>query len=176
MFANFSWLNATHPDWILYKCDRKTVQVHDKDMPFIDVTNPAFLAWQLGQMSGKESQLIQKGYNGIAIDNFLAAIAGTSGPCGHFAKDGSWVQQYTGSLWDPAWLHDQLGWLKSFYAGLQSTPAAYRPLLILNTDLSFMCDQGCNFSSETILTIGNHTDGVLNEGAWGWDANGHLHL
>ena len=26
------------------------------------------------------------------------------------------------------------GWLRSFYAGLQAVPAAYRPLLILNTD------------------------------------------
>ena len=27
-----------------------------------------------------------------------------------------------------------------------------------------------------MLTIGNHSDGALNEGAWGWDKIGHLQL
>ena len=68
------------------------------------------MAWQLGLLGGKSSPRYQRGYNAISIDNFLVDIVG-KGACGHFAKNGSWVQQYTGKEWDPAWRRDMLGWL-----------------------------------------------------------------
>jgi hypothetical protein len=172
-----TWLRANHPEWILYHCDRTTVKIwdHTDAKPQIDVSQPEVVAWQLGLLGGESSPRYQRGYNAISIDNFMVDNVGT-GACGHFAKNGSWVQQYTGREWDPAWRRDMLGWLRSFYLGLQAVPAPYRPLLILNTDLSHNCNGSCAWDDEIMLTIGNHSDGVLNEGAWGWDKTGHLHL
>jgi hypothetical protein len=172
---NLTWLQANHPEWILYKCDRKTVQTWDHIKVQIDTSQASVVSWQLGMMAGEHSQLIKAGYNAISIDNYMIANTG-KGACGHYARNGSWVQKYSGEMWDPAWRRDQLGWLKSFYAGLQATPAAFRPLLILNTDLSYNCEGSCAWDDETMLFIGNHSDGALNEGAWGWDKHGHLHL
>ena len=35
-----AWLKAHHPEWILYKCDRKTPQMWDQVDPLIDVSQP----------------------------------------------------------------------------------------------------------------------------------------
>ena len=108
------WLQAHHPDWIMYKCDRKTIQMHDDKFPLIDVTQPSVVQWQLGLYAGKDSPLIKAGYNAISGDNFLLGLEEHPNhtACGHFAKNGSWVQQYTGHTWDPAWERDMLQWLQ----------------------------------------------------------------
>jgi hypothetical protein len=94
--------------------------------------------------------------------------------------------QTTRSRWDKAWQRDMLGWLAAFYAGLQAIPAEGRPLLILNNDLSWCAKGGCHWDDPTVLFVGNHSDGVLNEGAFGWvsffpytfamDLTGHVTL
>lgn len=173
--TSLEWLQAHHPEWILYECDRKTVKYWEKGEVQIDVSQPAVVEWQLGMLAGESSPRFKLGYNAIAVDNFMVGNTGV-GACGHFAPNGSWVQQYTGAAWDPAWRSDMLGWLQRFYAGLQATPAYARPLLILNTDLSYTCQGGCLWNDSSVLFIGNHSDGVLNEGALTWDEDGHGQL
>ena len=149
--------------------------------PQIDASQPSVVAWQLGLLGGKSSRRFQRGYNAISIDNCMVDNIG-KGACGHFAKNGSsWLCSSTRKEWDPAWRRDMLGCLQSYFAGLQAVPAAYCPLLILNTDLSHNCNGSCSWDGATMLTIGNHSDGALNEGAWGWDETvvfntGHLQL
>lgn len=158
-----------------YHCDRETPLTWDHKDIQIDVSQPEVVAWQLGLLGGEDSPRYRDGYNAISIDNFMVANTGL-GACGHFATNGTWVQQYTGKAWDPAWRRDMLGWLRSFYAGLQAVPAPFRPLLILNTDLSYNCNGSCAWDDDTMLAIGNNSDGALNEGAWGWGKAGHLGL
>lgn len=168
--SNLAWLQANHPEWLLYKCDRKTLQMHDAKFPLIDVSQPAVVEWQLAQLAGANSQLIKTGYNAIAVDNFQVGLETheNNGACGHFAENGTWVQQYSGHAWDLAWQRDMLGWLAAFYTGLQAVPAEGRPLLILNNDLSWCANGGCRWDDPAVLFVGNHSDGVLNEGAFGW--------
>eukprot|EP01047_Picozoa_sp_COSAG01_P029772 COSAG01_NODE_2054_length_8538_cov_4.853656_1_plen_314_part_00 len=185
--SSLAWLQANHPEWLLYKCDRKTLQMHDDKFPLIDVSQPAIVEWQLAQLAGADSQLIKSGYNAIAVDNFQIGLETHSNDsaCGHF-ENGTWVQQYSGHVWDKAWQRDMLGWLAAFYAGLQAIPAEGRPLLILNNDLSWCAKGGCHWDDPTVLFVGNHSDGVLNEGAFGWvsffpytfamDLTGHVTL
>ena len=45
---NLTWLQANHPEWILYKCDRKTVQTWDHTDVQIDASQASVVAWQLG--------------------------------------------------------------------------------------------------------------------------------
>jgi hypothetical protein len=92
---NLSWLQTNHPEWILYECDRKTVKMWDRTDPQIDTSQPEVVAWQLAQMAGPDSPLIKAGYNAISVDNFLVDVSGF-GACGHFAKNGSWIQQCVG--------------------------------------------------------------------------------
>ena len=57
------------------------------------------VAWQLNLTAGAGSPLAAAGYNAIAVDNFMVGLEehGGGGACGHFDRNGSWVQQYTGA-------------------------------------------------------------------------------
>ncbi len=98
---------STHPDWVLYKCDRITpVSDYDRYGVALDFTNPAVVTWQIQTYALPASM---RGYDGLAVDN--VTFQNYSGACGVYVN-GQWVQHYTGQLDDPQWRADILNWLK----------------------------------------------------------------
>jgi hypothetical protein len=96
--SKYSWWFKTHPDWIMYKCDRKTPAFKcyspapcDFPLP-LDITNPEVVQYQIdhGVLPAKA-----QGFNGIAWDNF--DLGNGMNMCGHFDKSGDWVAMYNGT-------------------------------------------------------------------------------
>ena len=89
-----AWWQEHHPDFILYKCDRKTVarSFGDRNMQ-LDFSNPEVIQWQLNGPDNSFSvqRISLLGYDAIAADNF--GFGNGWGACGVFRK-GKWVQLY----------------------------------------------------------------------------------
>jgi|GEM_PF-724748 len=110
---NLSWFKTNHPDWIEYKCDKKTVafEFGDTNAVPLDFTNPAVLNYY------EQTYIIPAlqpggGYNGIAFDqlNFENAGDWTGQRCGHFDTNGNWVAQFNGTADDPAYRQAIITW------------------------------------------------------------------
>ena len=71
-----AWFQQHHPDWIMYRCDKKTVAFWGSEtaphgsVP-IDFTNPAVVEWQ---MANQSSQAAALGYDSMAFDNVLELL------------------------------------------------------------------------------------------------------
>jgi len=129
---SISWYKQNHPDWIEYKCDRKTIpQDHGHPVVAWDIDNPAVIdfIWQTYSLPA-----LQKGYAGIYIDN--NEVRNIFGRCGHFDKNGNWVQQYTGNLHDPAYAQTALRFIKS----LADRIHGFSPNRILSSNFSIAYD------------------------------------
>ena len=90
------WLQQNHPDWIMYRWDRKTIAYADPSLPGlpdVDTTNPAYQQWFLQNFA---LPALRKGFQGISFDNGLTANIGQD--AGHFDTHGRWVQQYSGRI------------------------------------------------------------------------------
>jgi hypothetical protein len=119
---------ATHPNWVLYQCDQKTVAFWDGEtapegsVP-LDFTNPDVIEWQVKNQSVYAQRM---GYNAMAFDNFggeqsccivfhtsnfVAPMseggsrqgANSGKACGVIEKDGSWSYRFNQSTatYDP---------------------------------------------------------------------------
>jgi hypothetical protein len=62
-----AWWKRNHPDWIEYRCNRKSVafEYHERDVP-LDIANPAVLAYQ---RDSAVDPALAAGYRGIDFDN-----------------------------------------------------------------------------------------------------------
>ena len=88
-----------HPDWILYRCDRKSVafwdnQSGDTGSVPIDFTNPDVIEWQIRNQSVHASNL---GYDMMAFDNYGGGARAGANPgqaCGVFDSDGNWHYRF----------------------------------------------------------------------------------
>ena len=102
-----AWWQQNHPDWIVYRSDRKTPawEGHDVDVP-IDASNPAVVEWQLDRVE----EAIRAGYNAMATDN--VHFANTWAAAGVWDRAGRWHQKYTGQLWDQSHTAVVLKWLQ----------------------------------------------------------------
>lgn len=107
-----AWYQQRHPDWLEYLCDRKTLayEFGSTNLAPIDFANPEVRAYQW--RNWVDAPLAQ-GFGGIAVDTMSASS--NWGRCGHFDLSGSWVQQYTGKLDDPAYQRDELEWETATY-------------------------------------------------------------
>lgn len=94
------WLE-THPEWVLYQCDQKTVAFWDGEtaptgsVP-LDFTNPSVSEWQVLNQSVHAHTL---GYNAMAIDNFGGGArqgANSGKACGVWEASGA-----GGKKWSP---------------------------------------------------------------------------
>src|SRR5439155_5684487 len=67
MQHDLAYWEVTHPDWILYKCDRVTpaFEFGGPDTP-LDFSNPALVPWQIQTYAQPASV---SGYDAIAADN-----------------------------------------------------------------------------------------------------------
>lgn len=154
-----SW-KATHPDWILYQCDRTTPAYEDgqNDIIPLNFSQPDVIAWQVQNYALPASQY---GYDAIAADNFN--MENLVGACGSY-KNGQWVQRYSGGTNDPQWRADILAWATQMQTALHALP---HPLaLIPNVGYG-----GVALSSPYVGQLVTHLDGVLDEG--GFTKYGH---
>lgn len=148
-----AYWKALHPDWILYRCDRKTpaFEYNDENVPF-DFANPALIAWQVQNYAQPASA---QGYDAIAADNLN--VENLFGACG-FYKNGQWVQRYTGRVDDAQWRADIVNWVVRMQAALHalSHPLALIPNLGLPSDSDPATDR-------TVQQVVSHVDAVLDE-------------
>jgi hypothetical protein len=149
---------ASHPDWVLYLCDRTTPStISGYSALDLDFSNPAVQSWQMAQIKTAASQ----GYDGIAFDNFW--LDNRRGACGIW-RNGVWVQLYNGTRTDAKYTSDVLTWLHNMYTAMHSLP---KPMLLVPNyiyDRAVTDPQG----QQVIANI----DAALNEEAssnWGYN-------
>src|SRR5579863_6492792 len=98
MSRDLTWWKANHPNWILYKCDHKTLANlgGDKNVP-LDISNPAVVQWQ---MKTYAPLMIRDGYDALAED--IVDLTNATGGCGVFVN-GVWTQRFSGLPADDVW-------------------------------------------------------------------------
>ena len=105
--VSLAWLRQNHPDWIEYKCDRRTIPYQFgsvKQIP-VDFSNPAVQDWMISAMV---APALAAGYSGVGFDN-LWLYNGWS-RCGHFSTSRKWVKQYSGFARDANYSASVLAW------------------------------------------------------------------
>ena len=143
---------TTHPDWILYKCDRKTpaYEFGDPAIP-LDFSNPAVLNFQLQTYAIPASQ---SGYNGLTIDNLN--LENLFGACGVY-RNGKWVQLYSGKYGDTNWEANAAHWVTAMQQAVHNLS---HPLALI---LNFGYPQSQSLTSPLIQQVLTHSDGILDE-------------
>jgi hypothetical protein len=157
------WWKRHHPDWIEYRCDRKTVAFEfgeRRNVPF-DIASPQVLAYQ------RESAVdpaLHAGYGGIDFDNLQ--LGNSWHRCGHFTPSGSWVQQYGGTYRDARYVRDVLAWAKSTYGYIHGYSKTATMIINFSYDGEFP-----KAENHALALL---TDEVLDEaGFTNWGAKGH---
>ncbi len=160
-----AYWKSTHPDWILYKCDRVTpaYEYGDLSMP-LDFANPALVTWQIQTYAMPASV---SRYKGIATDN--VNLENLFGACGVY-KDGKWVQRYTGQLDDPQWRADVITWLTRMHKALHDLP---HPMALI-PNLSFGGLGPVEPSNPLLQQVLSNVDGVLDEAGFTNFGQGYL--
>lgn len=148
-----AWWKQNHPDWIEYRCDRKSVafEFHEHDVPF-DIANPAVLQYQ---RSSAVDRPLAAGYRGVDFDNL--ELGNYSHRCGHY-ESGNWVQQYTGAYKDPQYTSDVLSWARLTYDYVHHYSAT--ATMAINFSYSSA------FNDRQNRELATMTDEVLDEGGF----------
>ena len=160
---NLSWYEKNHPEWVLYQCDGTTPawefgQAIAGEVP-VDIFNPEVLAWQLQYIDSTNAAL-GKWMDAIAWDNygFSNFIA-----CGTKAADGSFTKRWNGTH-DPGYAAGVVDWSIKMGAALHQRGLKMIPNFQIGS---------LSWDSPQVLTIGNVTDGILDEAGF-TDAKGYL--
>jgi hypothetical protein len=92
----------------MYKCDRtRPASLFGSGHVVLDISNPEVRDYQLNVWV---RNAVKQGLAGIYLDN-LSLTSALGGMCGHYAKDRTWVPQYSGAPEDPAWPADVDAWV-----------------------------------------------------------------
>ncbi|HEY6326831.1 MAG TPA: putative glycoside hydrolase [Candidatus Cybelea sp.] len=152
---NLKWWKAHHPDWIEYRCDRKTVafEFGERLAVPIDIADPAALAYQ---RSAAVDPALNAGYRAIDFDNL--ELGNYWHRCGHFSAPHRWASQYTGQYQDPAYTADVLAWAKSTFAFIHN----YSRTATMAINFSY----DANFGESANRALATSTDEVLDEGGF----------
>ncbi|MBV8153519.1 MAG: hypothetical protein JOY98_03815 [Candidatus Eremiobacteraeota bacterium] len=115
-----AWFERYHPDWIEYRCDRKTPawEFGDRSDVPIDIADPAVLQYQ---RSGAVDPAFAAGYRSIDFDNL--SLGNYALRCGHYTTSKTWVAQYSGQWSDAHYRADVLAWAQSTYAYIHAYSA-----------------------------------------------------
>lgn len=143
----------SHPDWIVYQCDKTTpAYAYGTRVP-LDVSNPAVIDWQVQTFAVPAAAA---GYDAIAADEF--ELPDFHGACGVY-RNGTWTQLYSGKNPDPAYADAMIKWAQTFAQRLHAlTP---KPLaLVANYYSQFPPDDP--HVSQAVDAL----DGVISEGTF----------
>jgi hypothetical protein len=104
---SLAWYRANHPDWIEYRCDRKTpaYEFGATSATPLDFADPAVQAYQSTTWI---DPALKSGYAGIAVDTM--SLYNEWHQCGHFDAAGNWVAQFSGDGNDAAFRKAALAW------------------------------------------------------------------
>jgi Hypothetical glycosyl hydrolase family 15 len=151
-YHSLQYWRSRHPDWILYKCDRKTpaYEFGNTNMP-LDFSNPSVVNWQVQTYGVPASK---QGYDAIAADNIN--MENLFGACGHYSS-GHWVQLYSGKMQDSQWYEDVISWVRRMQEGLHALP--HHLSLITN----FSLGARLTVDSPLVQQFLDHVDAVLDE-------------
>jgi hypothetical protein len=151
---SLAWWKRNHPDWIEYRCDRKTVafEYGERDVPF-DIANPAALAYQ---RTSAVDPALAAGYRGMAFDNL--ELGNYWHRCGHYDTSGAWVQQYTGKAGDLRYTSDVLAWAQSTFGYIHGHSETGTMAINFSYDSNFAQGENHRLATET--------DEVLDEGGF----------
>jgi hypothetical protein len=165
--SNTSWWEKHHPDWIMYRCDRKTPAVKcyppapcDPELP-LDITNPDVVQFQVehGVLPAKA-----QGFTGIAWDNF--DLSNSMKACGHYSTAGDWVQLYDGTN-ETISPEGKAQWAKDVVAWTHTMAAASRKVgMLMIPNWGGMVESSradSRWNASIIMGVGNGTDGCLDE-------------
>jgi hypothetical protein len=120
--CDLSCAKASHPDWVLYHCDKTTPVTYPGTTVYdVDISNPAVQSWQLQQIQTAAGN----GYDGIAFDIFQ--LNNVRNACGVW-RNGQWVQLYTGNTVDSKYTSDVLAWLHTMHSSMH---AMKKPMLLI---------------------------------------------
>ncbi len=159
---DLNYWHSSHPNWVLYKCDRVTPanEYGDPNIPF-DFTNQDVINWQVQTYAQPASM---NGYDGIAADNLN--LENLYGACG-FYKNGQWTQRYSGVVNDPQWRADILSWVTN----MQSVLHALQHPLALIPNIGF---GSISLADPIVGQIVSHVDGVFDEAGFTKYGDGYL--
>jgi hypothetical protein len=122
---DLAYWKRTHPDWILYQCDKVTpAYLYRQPSVPLDFSNPIVVQWQLSTTVAQAEQL---GYDALAVDDINLHNVGAA--CGHY-QGTRWVPLYSGQSSDSHWSASVLFWLKAMQQQLHSLS---RPLALIST-------------------------------------------
>jgi hypothetical protein len=147
-----SWWQATHPDWIVYQCDRRTPAyiLGEPNVP-LDFTNPAVVQWQVQTFLLPASR---DGYDFVAADN--VDLTNWGGACGVF-HNGVWQNLFTK---ETPWKMAVVNWLRELKQrlpkGMQVIPNVSFSDVSPNPNPS-------NPDNELINNLISITDGIVEE-------------
>jgi hypothetical protein len=149
-----AWWKQNHPDWIEYRCNRKTVawEYDERDVPF-DIANPAVLAYQ---RTSAVDPALTAGYNGMDFDNL--ELGNYWHRCGHYDSSGEWVQQYTGDANDQRYTQDVMASAHSTFAYIHAHSSTGTMAINFSYD--------SNFSADENHALATQTDELLDEGGF----------
>lgn len=113
---DLAWLQANHPDWIVYQPDRKTIAyARSPHAVPLDITNPDVVAYQMQEVAEFFSRPVADLTNptGIAFDNLT--FRNDWHRAGHFDQRGNWMPLFsgTGVAQDPLYERSVATWLRN---------------------------------------------------------------
>ena len=155
-YHTLKWFERNHPDWILYRCDRKTPawEYGDTRTVPIDITNQDAVAYQLASGIYYARSYDPSGVvDGIAADNL--SLNNLWGGCGAFRKN-LWVQTFSGAMQDPAWRNATVRWV----ANASSLLHSQSPPLRLDGNTSPVFEK---FDDDAERKIVQTLDGIFDE-------------
>jgi len=106
-----AWFEANHPDWIMYRADRRTLasdeDVRDAGQLTLDISNPAVVQYQFDSFvkPGIDRGFLRIGFDGVYIIN--------PNKWSGVYRDGQWVQLYSGEKAGPALADAVVGWARA---------------------------------------------------------------
>ena len=156
---SLQWWVSAHPDWILYRCDRRTparVGGLPDNVP-LDISNPAVGAYQM--------QLVvpfmrANGYTSLTVD--VLSLQNGPGGCGIWTHDHTrWVQKFSGQQKDSRYAAAVLAWM-SYVQWFLHVQHPQFPMLVNAPGWVTARDPG----QEALIS---HLDGFQDEGGYtGW--------
>jgi len=164
-YHDFGWWRRHHPDWIVYRCNRRTPAYYgDSPQVPLDMSNPNVRRYQLA----KALSLLSQGYSGVDIDNFT--LTNYQSRCGAY-RHGVWKplhyqQNGFGGYGDAQLIKDMIAWLRFVSDRVHG---AY-PGATVTVNSSVMLDGGVEFARR----LEPYVDGVFDEGSFTQSGAGRL--